>query len=149
MRKLYLDLGTYVFIMLCGVVVIWEAAKLPDSMPGDLGSSFFPTALSLILIFLCALGAISAITSREDERVAFDGGVKLIVTIAALVAFFGLWGAIGYFYPLAYLFLFALLTYYACDEKLTARIVMLHAIGTAIFIGLAYLFFTEILYTRF
>ena len=149
MRKLHLDLAVYAFIIACGAITIWQASLLPESMPGDLGSAFFPQAMSVIMIALCTLGAASALTSRNTERLEFDGGVKLLVTLGAFALFFGLWGLIGYFYPLAYIFLFGLLTYYACDQKLTMRIVLFNALGAAMFMGLAYLFFTEILYTRF
>lgn len=149
MRRLYLDLGVYVFIMVCGAVVIGAVSNLPEPMAGDLGSAFFPRALSYIMIALCGLGMIGTLAARNDERVVFGGGVKLIVTIGALAVFFSLWSAFGYFYLFAYLFLFGLLTYYASDERLSARLVILTAVGSAVFIGLAYLFFTEVLYTRF
>lgn len=149
MRKLHLDLAVYALIIAIGAVTIWQTSDLPESMPGDLGSAFFPQAMAVIMMVLCAMGAVSAVVSRDSERVAFDGGVKLIVTIAMLCLFFGLWGAFGYFYLLAFLFLFGLLTFYASDQKLTVKIIAFNAIGAAVFIGLAYLFFTEILYTRF
>lgn len=149
MRKLHLDLAVYAFIIVCGAVTIWQTSTLPESMPGDLGTAFFPQAMAVIMMVLCAMGAVSAILARDHERIAFGGGAKLIVTVAATAFFFGLWGALGYFYPLAFLFLFGLLTYYAADQTLTPRIVVFNAIGAAVFIGLAYLFFTEILYTRF
>jgi len=149
MRKLHLDLAVYAFIIGCGAITIWQTSDLPESMPGDLGSAFFPQAMAVIMMVLCAISAISAILTHGGERLAFGGGVKLIMTIAAMALFFGLWGAFGYFYLLASLFLFGLLTYYAADQKLTLQIIVLNAVGTAVFIGLAYLFFTEVLYTRF
>lgn len=149
MRKLHLDLAVYAFIIACGAMTIWQTSDLPESLPGDLGSAFFPQAMAVIMMALCVVGAVTAIANRSDERIVFEGGFKLIVTIAATALFFGLWSAFGYFYQLAFLFLFGLLTFYASDQKLTAKIVVLNAVGSAIFIALAYLFFTEVLYTRF
>lgn len=149
MRKLHLDLAVYALIIGVGAVTIWQTIDLPESLPGDLGSAFFPQAMAVIMMALCAMGAVSAIFTRDGERVVFDGGVKLIVTIAMMCLFFGLWGAFGYFYQLAFLFLFGLLTFYAADQKLTLQIIAFNALGSAVFIGLSYLFFTEILYTRF
>ena len=149
MRKLHLDLAVYALIIAIGAITIWQTSDLPESLPGDLGSAFFPQAMAVIMMAICAIGAVSALFTHSEERVVFEGGVKLIVTIAATALFFGLWGAFGYFYQLAFLFLFGLLTFYASDQKLTLQIVALNALGSAVFIGLAYLFFTEVLYTRF
>lgn len=149
MRKLYLELGVYAFLMVCGAIVISEVSQLPEPMPGDLGSDFFPKALAIIMMGFCVIGALSALLSRDNEKIVVGGSKKILVTIGALAAFFGLWSFVGYFFVFAFLFLFGMLTFFATDEKLTTRIVLYNFIGTAFFIGLSYLFFTEVLYTRF
>jgi len=72
-----------------------------------------------------------------------------VVTTLAMVALFGLWQLVGYFFPLAFVFLAGMLCFYAADRGLTPRLVLLNIAGSAVVIVLIKLFFTYVLYVRF
>ena len=58
MRTKHADLGLYAVIAAAGGVVIQQNTLLPEAAGGDVGAAFFPSSIAVIMIGLCAIGAI-------------------------------------------------------------------------------------------
>ncbi|MCB1395404.1 MAG: tripartite tricarboxylate transporter TctB family protein [Rhodobacter sp.] len=143
------NLMMYVLLIAIAAGVIWQVHGLPNPFGGSIGSGGFPTLMAIAAIGLCTIGAIRTALGPEGPRIDIPGLGKVVATILAMVALFGLWQLVGYFFPLAFVFLTGLLCLYAADGTLTPRLVLLNSIGSAVVILCIYLFFTHVLYVRF
>lgn len=149
MRTKHADLGLYAVIAAAGGVVIQQNTLLPEAAGGDVGAAFFPSSIAVIMIVLCAIGAALTLLRENREVLSFPGWKKIVVTIAAMVVYFTLWQQFGEFYLLSIIFLAGLTIFYGSDEKLDARFVALSIAGSAMLVGVFYVFFTYVLYTKF
>ena len=63
------------FLFLAGVVVLWDASQLKESIMADyLGSRTFPTGVGIILVVLSALQLISVFRGNLGEPEGIEGG---------------------------------------------------------------------------
>ena len=143
------NLLMYALLIAVAAGVIWQVHNLPNPFGGSIGSGGFPTLMAVAAIVFCAIGAIRTALGPEGPRIDIPGQGKIVATVVAMVALFGLWQLIGFFFPLAFLFLTGILCLYAADGRLTPRLVVMNAIGSALVILCVYLFFTHVLYVRF
>jgi len=143
------NLMMYAVLIAIAAGVIWQVHGLPNPFGGSIGSGGFPTLMAVAAIILCALGAIRTALGPAGPRIDIPGLGKIVVTTLAMVALFGLWQLVGYFFPLAFVFLAGMLCFYAADRGLTPRLVLLNIAGSAVVIVLIKLFFTYVLYVRF
>lgn len=149
MRTRFANLLMYALLSGIAVVVILQSYGLPNPFGGTIGAGGFPIGLAIATLVLCAIGALRTIAGPAGPVLEIRGLRKALVTLAAMVALFGLWQAFGYFFPLAFVFLSGLLCLYAADKKLTWRMVLINIAGAAVVLFLIYLFFTHVLYIRF
>lgn len=149
MSSRFADLLMFALLTAVAGVVIWQSYGLPNPFGGSIGSGGFPTMMAVIAVVLCAIGALRSLIGPSSEQFEIKGLRKMLVTLAAMFAFFVLWQVIGNFFWLAFVFLSGLLCFYASDQTLTRRLVLLNVAGSAIVLVLIKLFFTYVLYVRF
>lgn len=148
MRILHAEILFYAFLAGVGSLVLWQTTGL-QSRGDTIGPAAFPQAMGWALIGLCALGALRSVIQAAPDRLAIPGGRKVIVTLAALSGFVGLWQWLGHFYLLAFVFLTGLMAFYSLDERLTWRRLGLFSAGVGVFLAFTYLFFSRVLRAQF
>jgi len=63
------------FLFVAGVVVLWDASQLPESMMADfVGSKTFPSIIGWVMVILSALQLISVARGNLGEPEGIEGG---------------------------------------------------------------------------
>lgn len=144
------DLLFAAVLMAAGLLVVQVSRDLPPGFGGDIGPGAFPIALGWALTGLAGLAALRTLILGTQVRPSLPGAGKVLFTVLAICAFLFLWQNFGHFYLMGFGLLFGLLLVYGRDgDGLSWRFAIWSALGSAAFMGLASLFFTQILYVRF
>ncbi len=149
MKRVYAEFMAYGLVIAAGVVSLLQVSRLETRMPFDVGPAFFPGGLAVVMIVLAAIGALRTARARNEEVFEIEGGRKVALTLGATVALFVLWSVVGHFFLLAFLYLAGLLLLFFADGALTRRHVVWILVGSALSTGIAYVVFTQVIYTKF
>ncbi|MCC5986563.1 MAG: tripartite tricarboxylate transporter TctB family protein [Pararhodobacter sp.] len=143
------DLIFLALLLSAGLVTVFVSRDLPPGFGGDIGPAAFPVALGWALVGLSGLAGLRTLALGTSVKAGLPGAGKIAVTIMAMAAFLLLWQTFGRFYLFGFGLMFGLLLFYGRDGGLNWRFALWSALGSAGFMGLAWLFFTHVLYVRF
>lgn len=135
------------FLFVAGVVVLWDASQLPESMMADfVGSKTFPSIIGWAMVILAALQLISVARGNLGEPESIEGGESdarihwkpFLMMVAGLLIFAIGLPFIGF--PLASAITFILIVYALNPNKTKWYKVVLIAVGfsAVIYIGFVY-----------
>ncbi|MCK0150870.1 hypothetical protein MWU54_12595 [Marivita sp. S6314] len=140
------NLLVYAALSALSALVIWSVSGLPVTLPGDVGTHFFPTILAWGVIILCAIGAIRSLLSGAGEAFRIDYLPRVLLTIGMIAGFFVSWSQFGAFYLQAFVFLFVLFTYYRLPVGLSAKLIGVNAAVALGITAFCYVAFNFLIY---
>lgn len=140
------NLLVYAALSVLSIMVIRALSDLPVTLPGDVGTHFFPTMLAWGILGLCALGAIRTLLSGSAEAFRIEYFRRVAFTIALIAAFFLSWSNFGFFYLQAFVFLLILFTFYRLPIGLSTRLVTINAIVALGITAFCYVVFNFLIY---
>lgn len=87
----------WLFFVCFAIVAFYEAAKLPFGRTNAPGAGFFPSVLAVLLALISVIGLIAALRSggakSHEARMVLK---KILLTVAALLAFAFMFEQVGY-----------------------------------------------------
>lgn len=140
------NLLVYAALSALSAVVIWSVSGLPVTLPGDVGTHFFPTILGWGVIGLCTIGAIRTVLAGAGEVFRIEYLSRVLLTIAMVCGFLLSWSKFGAFYPQAFVFLFVLFTYYRLPVGLSVKLVTTNAAVALGITSFCYIAFNFLIY---
>lgn len=140
------NLIVYLAIAMISILVIRAVSTIPVTMDGDVGSGFFPTMLSWLILICCGLGAVKTVLAGTGGMMASDYLQRVFITIGAIAVFLLSWQKLGYFYPQCFVFLFGLFTYYRLPRGVSARLLAGNAVVALGITLVCYVTFTFLVY---
>jgi putative tricarboxylic transport membrane protein len=87
----------WVFFVCFAIVAFYEAAKLPFGKTNAPGAGFFPTVLAALLALVSVIGLVAAL--RDGHEKSHEARLvlkKILLTVAALLAFAFMFEHVGY-----------------------------------------------------
>ena len=141
-----MNLVVYAGLIGLSAYVIYAVSAMPKSMPGDVGSAFFPSVLGGFVIFLSLLGIVEAIRQGDAGVFQVDYFRRIVLTVLAVALFLLSWSRFGFFYGQSFVFLFGLFLYYRSPRGFGARNVALSAIVAAGITLVCYIVFYHLIY---
>ncbi len=135
------------FLFVAGVVVLWDASQLPESMMADfVGSKTFPSIIGWAMVILSALQLISVARGNLGEPESIEGGESdakihwkpfVLMVVGLLIFALGL-PIIGF--PLSSTLTFVLIVYALNPNKAKWYKVVLIAVAfsAVIYVGFVY-----------
>ena len=139
------------FLFVAGVVTIWDAQTLPETLGADfVGSSTFPSIIGAALVVLSIIQLISVTRGNLGEPEGIEGGESdnkvhlkpLVIMLAGMLVFAVGLPFIGF--PIAATILFSLVVFALNTKKSKWYIVVPIALGFALAIYLAFNFGLQI-----
>jgi len=127
-------------------LVIWSVSGLEVTLPGDVGTHFFPTILAWGVLALSGIGIIRTLLDGPGEPFRIEYLARVLFTIALIAVFFLSWSRFGLFYLQALVFLFVLFTYYRLPVGLSAKLVITNAAVALGITGFCYVAFNFLIY---
>ena len=139
------------FLFVAGVVTLWNASQLPESLGADfVGSATFPSIIGAALVVLSIIQLISVARGNLGEPEGIEGGEAdnkvhlkpLVIMLAGMLVFAVGLPFIGF--PIAATILFSLVVFALNTKKSKWYIVVPIALGFALAIYLAFNFGLQI-----
>lgn len=141
-----MNLLVYAALSVLSILVIRALSGLPVTIPGDVGTHFFPTMLAYAILGLCAIGAVRTVLAGRGDDFRTENIGRIVATAVFMAAFFLSWENFGAFYLQAFVFLFVLFTYYRLSMGLTVRALALNAVVAFGITATCYIVFNYLIY---
>lgn len=106
--------ATYVsllFFIVIGALFFISSRALPQSSSGQIGPAYFPSIVSILLIFCCIL-SFFATMKKNEVHIPMPNFRYIIWTILLSALFTGVWEWMGLFYVTSFVFLAVLIYFY-------------------------------------
>jgi hypothetical protein len=140
-------IATYVsLVLMSGLALVFyftssELAALQPNQP--ISPATFPRLVSILLVITCIISFFTTM-KKENEEVDLVNFRFVIYTLIALILFVMVWQLAGYFYPLSFVFLTALLYIYS-DQENNVKKLLKSMLISVIVVLLTYLVFGMLL----
>jgi hypothetical protein len=140
-------IATYVSLVLISglaLVFYFTSSQLATLQPNQpISPATFPRLVSILLVITCIISFFMT-RKKENEDVDLVNFRFLIYTVLAVILFIMMWQLVGYFYPLSFAFLTALLYIYSDQENKVKKLLKAMLISLIVVL-LTYLVFGVLL----
>ncbi len=140
------NLMAYFGIAIVCFIVQRSVVGIPDMIPDDVGTGFFPAMLAWLTIGLCLLGALKTILTGPGDLFLINNGQRIAITFGAVAIFILSWKSFGFFYIQEFVFLFALFTIYRIPLGLNPQRLGLNAAAALGITAFCFLVFNQLIY---
>lgn len=143
--------GTYIsllFITAVGILFYAASMALPSPQASqDIGPDYFPKIISVLLVICCVINFFTT-KKKKDEHLEMRNLGLIMFTVILMILFVAVWGIVGKFYVISFIFLTILIYVYNQAKHSLKKILISSAIslGLTLFV---YVIFDRLLYISF